>query len=213
MKDCDIRGALWAHLDALHASDPDAVLLDELGVCEGRCRVDLAVVGDSLSGFEIKSDQDTLARLEEQQRLYSKVFDYVTIVAHGAHLARVIERVPDWWGVTQAIGIGSTSVAFIERRPAQKNPKPDPLAIAQLLWREEVIAVLERRGIDRGVRTKPRRQAWKRAASAIPLPELAAEVRDALKRRSWRPLAPVRRADRSGSDSRPVDAGRTARRL
>ena len=35
--------------------------------------------------------------------------------------------------------IGSTSVAFIERRPARKNPKPDPLAIAQLLWREEAI--------------------------------------------------------------------------
>ena len=194
MKDCDIRGALWDHLDTLHASDPDAVLLDELGVCEGRCRVDLAVVSDRLCGFEIKSDQDTLARLDDQQLLYSKVFDHMTIVAHGAHLTRVMDRVPDWWGVTQAIGIGSTSVVFIERRPSQKNPKLDPLAIAQLLWRDEVIAVLESRGIDRGVRSKPRRHAWKRAASAIPLDELEAEVRDALKLRAWRPGAPRRRS-------------------
>lgn len=192
MKDCDIRGALWTRLEQQNASDPDAKLFDELGLCEGKVRIDLAVVNGSLDGYEIKSDQDTLGRLDAQQRLYSKVFDHVTIVSHGAHMARAIERVPEWWGVTQAIGIGSDIVSFIDRRPAQQNPSPDPLAIVKLLWREEVIAVLESRGIDRGVRSKTRRHAWKRAATSIPLPELMAEVRDALKLRSWRPLAPRR---------------------
>jgi hypothetical protein len=203
MKDCDIRAALWTRLERENAADPDARLFDELGLCEGKVRIDLAVVNGSLDGYEIKSDQDTLGRLDAQQRLYSKVFDHVTIVSHGAHLARAMERVPDWWGVTQAIGIGSGAagpqiVSFIERRPAQQNPAPDPLAIVKLLWREEVIAVLESRGIDRGVRSKPRRHAWKRAAAEIPLPELMAEVRDALKLRSWRPLAPRR----AGRDTR-----------
>jgi hypothetical protein len=204
MNDCDIRAALWARLDAQHASDPGARLLDELGVCEGRCRIDLAVVGECLHGFEIKSDRDTLERLDAQQRLYSKVFDRITIVAHGAHMSRVLDRVPEWWGVTQAIGIGpvfakrgsgcaaQAIVSFIDRRPPRPNPAPDALAIVQLLWRDEVIALLERRGMDHGVRSKPRRHAWKRAASSISLAELAADVRDALKRRSWRPGAPRR---------------------
>ena len=192
MKDCDIRAALWARLEARHASEPDAKLFDELGVCEGRVRIDLALVNGRLNGFEIKSDQDTLGRLDEQQRLYSKVFDHVTIVLHGAHMSRVLDRVPEWWGVTQAIGIGADIVSFIDRRLPQQNPAPDALAIAQLLWRDEVIALLERRGIDRGIRSKPRRHAWKRAASSLSLPDLAAEVRDALKRRTWRPGAPRR---------------------
>ena len=190
MKDCDIREALWNRLQSLNASDPDAKLFDEFGVCEGRVRIDLAVVNSSLHGFEIKSDQDTLARLDGQQRLYSKVFEQVTIVTHGAHMSHVFERVPEWWGVTQAIAIGASVVSFIDRRPAAMNPAQDPLALVKLLWRDEVIAILESRGLDRGVRSKARKHAWKRAATSISLPELSAEVRDALKLRDWRPLAP-----------------------
>ena len=186
MRDADIRKALRARLETLHRRVRGTRIFDELGICEGRVRADMAVVNDCLHGFEIKSDQDTLGRLDEQQRLYSKVFDRVTIVAHGAHMARAVDRVPPWWGVTQAIGIGKTLVTFMERRPAEDNPGRDPDALVQLLWRDEVIAILRRRGIDRGVRTKPRQYAWDRAASSIPLPELATEVRAALKRRRWR---------------------------
>ena len=186
MKDADIRASLWDHLSAGPAAASGGRLFDELGVCEGRVRIDLALVDDRLNGFEIKSDQDTLARLDEQQRLYSKVFDRVTIVAHGAHLSHVFERVPGWWGVMQAIGIGADIVRFIDRRAPVDNPAPDASAIVKLLWRDEVIAMLERRGLDRGVRSKPRRHAWKRAASALDISDLSNEVRLALKRRPRR---------------------------
>jgi hypothetical protein len=186
VRDADIRSALWKRLRLLHAGERGTKIFDELGLCEGLGRVDVAVVNSVLSGFEIKSDQDTLARLDDQQRIYSKVFDKVTLVVHGAHMDRASACVPAWWGVTQAIGIGADTVAFIERRPAAANPAPDPLSIAQLLWRDEVIAILERRGLDYGVRSKPRRYAWERAASSIALAELSAEVRAALKRRRWR---------------------------
>ena len=187
MRDADIREALWQRLTEQHAGDRGAKLFDELGVCEGRVRIDLAVVDTRrLHGFEIKSDQDTLARLDEQQRVYSKVFDQVTIVTHGAHMEHVFERVPSWWGVTQAIGIGATKVAFIERRSATDNPGRDAKSIVQLLWRDEVLAILARRGLDRGVRSKARKHAWKRAATELPLPDLCDEVRAALRRRRWR---------------------------
>jgi hypothetical protein len=187
VRDADIREALWQRLKDQHAGDRGAKLFDELGVCEGRVRIDVALVNaERLHGFEIKSDQDTLARLDEQQRVYSKVFDQVTIVTHGAHMAHVFERVPAWWGVTQAIGIGSTTVAFVDRRPPADNPGRDAKSIVQLLWRDEVLAILKRRGIDRGVRSKARKHAWKRAAADIPLPELCGEVRAALRRRRWR---------------------------
>jgi hypothetical protein len=54
------------------------------------------------------------------------------------------------------------------------------------LWRDEVIEILKRRGLDRGIRTKPRRYAWERAASALTLADLSSEVRLALKRRPRR---------------------------
>ncbi|MCC7418620.1 MAG: sce7726 family protein [Acidobacteria bacterium] len=186
MTDARIRRALRARLEALHRGARDTKIFDELGLCEGRARVDMAVVHHRLEGFEIKSDQDSLARLDDQQRLYSKVFDRMTVVAHGAHVPRVLERVPPWWGVMQALGIGAAIVAFVERRPAAQNPARDPLALAQLLWRDEAIAILERRGLDHGVRSRPRRHAWRRASEAIAIDELAAEVRDALKLRRWR---------------------------
>src|SRR5262245_47138736 len=115
MRYADIRKALRNRLEALHPPTRGTKIFDELGICEGRVRVDMAVVNSTLHGFEIKSDQDTLSRLAEQQRLFSKVFERMTIVVHGAHLSRALQHVPSWWGVTQPIGIGSNTMSFIER--------------------------------------------------------------------------------------------------
>src|SRR5688572_54996 len=78
-KDRDVRTLLKQHLVAMHG--PATVLLDELGLCQGDVRVDVAVVDGELSGFEIKSPADSLARWPKQRRVYSKVVDRAWLVA------------------------------------------------------------------------------------------------------------------------------------
>ena len=68
-------------------------------------------------------------------------------------------------------------------REARRNPSPEPLAIAQLLWHAEALVVLERRGTARGVRSKRRAFAWERLVETLTLDELRAEVRAALRER------------------------------
>src|SRR6266511_802692 len=69
--DAAIRPALRERLLRRHATDADTVLIEELGLCRGKVRVDLALVNGSLHGFEIKSDRDSLRRLSAQVGLYS----------------------------------------------------------------------------------------------------------------------------------------------
>lgn len=53
-RDGDVRTLLKRHLIEIHSSTPTRIL-DELGLCEGDVRVDVATVNGELSGFEIKS--------------------------------------------------------------------------------------------------------------------------------------------------------------
>ncbi len=61
MREIDIRLALRAKLEKLHPGESDTLLGQELGLCQGFARVDLAVVNGTVHGYEIKSEQDTLA--------------------------------------------------------------------------------------------------------------------------------------------------------
>lgn len=67
-------------------------------------RADLIVVGDKLSVFEIKSDRDTLDRLEGQVNSYVRFFEQVTIVCAKKHLSGVLNVVPETvsiWSVNE----------------------------------------------------------------------------------------------------------------
>lgn len=196
MRDRDIRDVLRHELLARHGEDPDTRIVEELGLCQGDVRVDVAVINGSLSGFEIKSDQDTLGRLPEQQRVYGMTLDYVTIVAHVSHIEAVEKVVPEWWGITEVTS--DAGVALTITRVARQNPHVEPYAVAQLLWRDEVLSLLGARGSAAGLADKPRRVLWQTLAREVPAAELGDLVRRQLKARStWR--SGERR--RSGGDS------------
>ena len=159
------------------------MILDELGLCQGNVRVDVATVNGELAGFEIKSPADTLARWPNQRRVYSQVVDRAWLVATDKTLQTA--DAPEWWGLIRIVET-SNQLGLRVVRPAQLNPSPDPLAIASLLWRDEAIAALDRAGRARGIRSKPRTIAWQRLAESLPLAELRAAVRAALKVRTDR---------------------------
>lgn len=178
-RDVEVRDLLKRHLAAVHSGTP-TLILDELGLCEGDVRVDVVAINGELSGFEIKSPADTLARWPKQCRVYSKVVDRAWLVAPEKALAAA--KAPAWWGLIRIVETRDRLGIRVQREAAP-NPKPQPLAIAQLLWHAEALGVLERRGTARGVRSKRREFAWERLVETLTLDELRAEVRGALRER------------------------------
>ena len=120
--DGEVRDLLKRHLANNQFGD-DTVLLDELGLCQGDVRVDVAAVNGELSAFEIKSPADTLARWPKQRRVYSKVVDRAWLVATEKTLESA--KAPAWWGLIRIVQT-SNQLGLRVVRPAQVNPSPDP---------------------------------------------------------------------------------------
>ena len=187
--DAEIRIALRTFVSTEHACEPDTVIIEELGLCRGQVRIDLAVVDDMLHGFEIKSDRDSLRRLTRQVTYYGRVLDKATIVVGKRYMDEVLNVVPNWWGVLLYLP-SPKGLNFKVRRRGRKNPQRDPRSLVELLWLDEAISLLEERNAVRGVRGKPRRFVWDRVCEHYKLDELADTVRTILKGRSM-PQVPV----------------------
>ena len=162
--------------------------MEELGLCKGTVRADIAVVNGILKGYEIKSDRDTLARLTTQASIYSQVFDTVTLVVAERHLNKAIKLVPAWWGIeAAALDAASSTVKLNPVRDEQMNPSVDALTLAQLLWRDEVLSILANTLDPHAFSKKPRAFLWKHLAQSMPLCNLKDVVRMSLKTRTgWR---------------------------
>lgn len=172
------------HLRTWHP-EPDVLVVDELDLL-GQVRVDVAVVDGDLWGYEIKSARDGLSRLPRQVDLYSRILDVAGVVLAERHLEPAMHLVPPWWEVVVVTGEPG-SIVMERLRSGTRNQAVDPAALVQLLWRDEAIDLLTARGLDRGVRSKPRRHVWARLVESLELDELRTEVRRTLKaRRGWR---------------------------
>jgi len=186
MRDGDVRDALHDFLVHHHSAELDQTrFVDELDLC-GEVRVDVAVINGHLAAYELKSERDTLRRLPTQVETYSRVFDWATLVVAERHLDHARPLLPEWWGVMVATGAHDRVALVPDKEPAE-NPSVSPHHLVRLLWRDEVLSALEHRGLDRGVRSKPRVAMWTRLADSVPLAELRMIVRECLKRREgWR---------------------------
>ncbi len=140
-RDVGVRPVLREYLEQHELADSDATLIEELGHCQGRVRIDLATVSGVLHGYEIKSNRDRLSRLSSQAAIYSRVLDRVTLVVGSKHIEAALRLVPRWWGVL-LVRVGSNGVWLDPRRPAAENPDQDPRALVELLWRDEALALL-----------------------------------------------------------------------
>ncbi|MBM7117623.1 sce7726 family protein [Archangium primigenium] len=188
MHDADIRRALLGRLAALHAGVPDVVVREELGLEQGQCFVDVAVLAHALHGYELKSERDTLRRLPRQVEVYGAVLDKATLVVSATHLAAALPLLPSWWGVEVATTQQGGDVRLETVREPGANPQQQPRSVARLLWREEAQAILEALGAARGVRGRSREVLFARLLEVLSPPALTAAVCRSLRARtSWGP--------------------------
>ena len=183
--DFEIRAELLKHIERLNSKHPYR-LLEELAVCDGDARVDIAVANGKLHGYEIKSDRDTLVRLDKQVECYNRTFDTVTIVVGVKHVEKVREIIPEWWGIKAAFPTAKRGVKLKEIRRCKSNKAVEALALTQLLWREELRNLLIQHEVKK-ISGKNRQELRTIVASEISLDEIRDYTRNVLKTRGgWR---------------------------
>jgi hypothetical protein len=191
MRDRDVRDALHSKVLKDHHGDPDTLVLDELGLRHGTCRVDVAVVNGYLHGFEIKSDADTLERLSGQVAIYNAVLDQATLVVGERHVEKAKPKLPQWWGIKVATAKGDHGIEFEDLRSPELNADIDAVALAELLWRPEAAEILRERGAPERLLKRPRAALYGYMAETIELSELRGLIRQRLKSRArWRGQRP-----------------------
>jgi len=167
-------------------------IIEELGLRHGTVRVDMVVVdaqGHSIHGYELKSDLDTLKRLPEQMKVYNETLSRVTIVVGKTHLHEAVKQVPSWWGVMVAkIPNGTNEVSLFTLRHASDNPSNrSSFYIAQLLWRNEALEILEEIERAKGFRSKTREAIYRKLAEELTQQDLYERVVSRLtSREGWR---------------------------
>lgn len=166
MIEAEFRSVLQERIEARYLSD-GGHLVHELAIPQHRARVDIAVVGNNLVGFEIKTANDTLSRLARQQDAYNKVFDRMYLAVEHRHLARALLQAPAWWGVLE-LAESAGGLRWVQHRSSRLNPAVDLHALAQLLWRQEVLDELDELGLAKGVRSASKQVLWRALADAAP---------------------------------------------
>lgn len=199
MNDAIIREALHRKKLRRHHLDPHTIVVDELGLKHGKVRADVAVVNGHLTGFEIKSNDDTLRRLPEQVSAYSEVFDRATLVVGTKHADDAKSVIPSWWGIIEARPGARGAIVFDSLRAARPNPQISLHSVAQLLWRNEVVEILSEFDVKPKTLRQPRAVLYQLLVDLLRPADLRRRVRDCLKcRTSWRRHEPrARRGDLS----------------
>lgn len=128
-----------AVLDLLHSTYGDsAPVVEELGIENGASRIDLALVAETIAGYEIKSDFDSNARLYNQIHSYNRVFDYIYIVTSPVSAKSINGILPSWWGVLHGQRNTDGLVQLTELKKPSHNPGKDIYSLLTLLKRDEL---------------------------------------------------------------------------
>ncbi|GAB1804441.1 sce7726 family protein [Priestia megaterium] len=186
LKDFEVRKSLIQYLHTKYKEDKETKIVNEMGICFGQSRIDVATINGILHGYEIKSESDTLVRLPGQMEDYNKVFDRMTIVVSQKYLDKVRLMIPSWWGIIIVRNKGGEAI-LKEIRKGRKNKNVNPYAVSQLLWKEEALQILENKGLQRGFLSKPKRVILEHLSSSLRVEELQENVNLQLKQREgWK---------------------------
>lgn len=96
-------------------------------------RADVVMCGPTdLHCFEIKTERDTLVRLDRQLEVYNRHADFITIVAATKHINAIISRVSPHIGIYEMMGFGCPNPIRVIREP-ERSPSREVNAMLSLL--------------------------------------------------------------------------------
>ena len=128
------------------------VVIEELTLGKKYGRIDTVLMhNNEMYGYEIKSDLDSLDRLEKQIEMYGEVMDFMTIVVGRKHMPDVRDLVPKWWGLF----LYHNGHIRVLREP-ENNKNTSDAAVASLLWKETLLDYLYRIDVYKGIDLKKR---------------------------------------------------------
>jgi hypothetical protein len=187
LRESDVRHLLYkTEIKERLRLNAKARAVDEFQILQGQGRIDVALIDDALHGYEIKSATDSLDRLPAQQALYGKVFERITLVADEKHVEEAIKMVPREWGLI-VVGRKDEKPYAYTLWSARQNLNLDKLALAQLLWRDEVMELMDYFDLSSGLKTAKRKILWQHISKCLTLEQLKAFVCFKLRtRKDWR---------------------------
>jgi hypothetical protein len=120
-----------------------ASMLNEFRV--GECKADLAILNGTAKVYEVKSERDSLSRLERQVVTYAKVFAQVYVIAAESHIDAVIASVPSDVGILLLNGRHQIQTL---REGADRPDRTSPAAIFDSIRTDEAHRILLSHGVS-----------------------------------------------------------------
>lgn len=115
-----------------------ASMLTEFRV--GECKADVAIFNGTSTVYEVKSERDSLSRLERQLEAYSKVFAKIYVIAGENHVAAVKNSVSDEIGIMKLSNRHQISTL---REAVERADRVSPAAIFDSIRIEEAKLILQ----------------------------------------------------------------------
>ncbi len=144
------------HFAKKHVHEANSILVFELNV--GTSRLDMARINGCSYAYEIKTELDSLARLDSQIRDYEKAFEYTYAIVHSRHTANAIEILPTHCGVIQISDV-CCDARFDILREAVKSPCLSPEVQIKSLSSRDLSRLLRMAGIPNVQNTRGERES------------------------------------------------------
>lgn len=120
-----------------------ASMLNEFRV--GECKADVVILNDSATVYEVKSERDSLNRLDRQITAYARVFARVYVIAADSHIDAVVHAVPPEVGILRL----NRRYHISSLREALDRPElTSPAAIFDSIRTDEARMILASQGVS-----------------------------------------------------------------
>jgi len=128
MLEGSVKALMLEYLRNKNQLSKDDTIISEFPIKRSSRRADIVLIGKSTHAFEIKSEADTLNRLQGQMEAYLDYFDKVTVVTASKHINQVKKITPACVGIWEVRG---KSIYIIRR--GIKVPVTDRGNLIQLM--------------------------------------------------------------------------------
>ncbi|MDN4617685.1 sce7726 family protein [Paenibacillus sp. PsM32] len=133
------------HLSQKYLHRKGEVSMFELNL--GSSRLDYARINGHSYAYEIKTELDSLDKLEKQISDYSKAFEYVQVVCHPYHYKKVKENVPSFCGIV-TYNDCKTDLPFSFKQKRLRNPNIDASFQLSTLTAKELDKILKEENLN-----------------------------------------------------------------